>query len=65
MYPIIGFIKGSRIGGPILLGIVAVAGLLYLVYRDLIYLYGVACYLGVVGGILAVSFAMKNLRDES
>lgn len=64
MRPIIRFVKSSWLGGPILLCIVAGAGLLYLVFRERIYLYGVACYFVVVGGIMVVSFAMRNRRGK-
>jgi hypothetical protein len=65
MHPLVGFIKVRRIGGSILLGIVAGAGVLYLVFRDPIYLYGVACYFAIFGGFLAFLFAMRNRRRKS
>jgi hypothetical protein len=65
MHPIVGFIKGRQIGSSILLGIVAGAGLLYLVFRDPIYLYAVACYFAIFGGFLTFLVAMKNSRGKS
>ncbi len=65
MHSIIGYLKESRLGGPIMLGLVAGAALLYLVYRDRSILYGVGCYFVVVGGIILVSFAARNRHSKS
>lgn len=65
MHAIFGYLKQSRMGGPILLGVAAGAGLLFLAYRDRFFLYGVACYFVVVGGMILVSLLIRNRRGKS
>jgi hypothetical protein len=64
MQAIIGYLKESRMGGPILLGVAAGAGLLFLVYRDRFFLYGLACYFAVVGGMVLVSLVIRNRHGK-